>query len=120
METSPHLAGPFALGTFSAGSGPAFPGLVAGDRVLDLSEHAPTTRALLERWDDVLPLLRDAATAAAGSGARWESCACTPRSSRARSCSPAPTTAPTSSTWPWRTSRPAAGPPSRCAPRSRR
>ncbi|GAA4908298.1 2-keto-4-pentenoate hydratase/2-oxohepta-3-ene-1,7-dioic acid hydratase in catechol pathway [Nonomuraea thailandensis] len=66
METSPHLAGPFALGTFSAGSGPAFPGLVAGDRVLDLSEHAPTTRALLERWDDVLPLLRDAATAAAG------------------------------------------------------
>ncbi|MEV1000705.1 fumarylacetoacetate hydrolase family protein [Nonomuraea sp. NPDC050202] len=61
METSPYLAGPFALGTFSAGAGPRFPGLVAGDRVLDLSAHAPTTRALLERWDDVLPLLHEAA-----------------------------------------------------------
>jgi 2-keto-4-pentenoate hydratase/2-oxohepta-3-ene-1,7-dioic acid hydratase in catechol pathway len=50
VETSPYLAGPFALGTFSA-----------GDRVLDLSAHAPTTRALLERWDDVLPLLHEAA-----------------------------------------------------------
>ncbi|WP_346433797.1 fumarylacetoacetate hydrolase family protein [Nonomuraea composti] len=66
METSPSLAGPFALGTFSSGAGPAFPGLVAGDRVLDLSAHAPTTRALLERWDDVLPLLREAAAAPAG------------------------------------------------------
>ncbi|MEW9552017.1 fumarylacetoacetate hydrolase family protein [Nonomuraea sp. NPDC050783] len=63
METSSSLAGPFALGTFSAGPGPAFPGLVAGDRVLDLSEHASSTRALLERWDDVLPLLHAAATA---------------------------------------------------------
>jgi 2-keto-4-pentenoate hydratase/2-oxohepta-3-ene-1,7-dioic acid hydratase in catechol pathway len=61
VETSPYLAGPFALGTFSAGAGPHFPGLVAGDRVLDLSAHAPTTRALLERWDDVLPLLHEAA-----------------------------------------------------------
>ncbi|WP_043619152.1 fumarylacetoacetate hydrolase family protein [Nonomuraea candida] len=66
METSPPLAGPFALGTFSAGSGPAFPGLVTGDRVLDLSVHAPTTRALLERWDDVLPLLHAAAASTAG------------------------------------------------------
>ncbi|GAA2213455.1 fumarylacetoacetate hydrolase family protein [Nonomuraea monospora] len=79
METSPSLAGPFALGTFSAApgpaspgpaspgpafSGPVFPGLVAGDRVLDLSAHGPTTRALLERWDDVLPLLHEAATSA--------------------------------------------------------
>ncbi|MGA5757663.1 fumarylacetoacetate hydrolase family protein [Nonomuraea bangladeshensis] len=62
METSPSFAGPFALGTFSAGSGPVFPGLVAGDRVLDLSEHASSTRALLERWDDALPLLHEAAT----------------------------------------------------------
>jgi 2-keto-4-pentenoate hydratase/2-oxohepta-3-ene-1,7-dioic acid hydratase in catechol pathway len=59
VESSPSLAGPFALGTFAA-DGPAFPGLVAGDRVLDLSGLAPDTRALLERWDDVLPLLHDA------------------------------------------------------------
>ncbi|MFC4112904.1 fumarylacetoacetate hydrolase family protein [Nonomuraea zeae] len=66
METFPSLAGPFALGTFSAGAGPAFPGLVAGERVLDLSGHAATTRALLERWDEVLPLLHEAAAAAEG------------------------------------------------------
>ncbi|MFB4279921.1 fumarylacetoacetate hydrolase family protein [Nonomuraea sp. MTCD27] len=64
METSPSLAGPFALGTFSAGPGPAFPGLVVADRVLDLTGHAPDTRALLERWDEVLPLLHEAAAAA--------------------------------------------------------
>ncbi|MEV5410494.1 fumarylacetoacetate hydrolase family protein [Thermopolyspora sp. NPDC052614] len=72
METSPSFAGPFALGTFSVGTGPAFPGLVAGERVLDLRTvpaldlPEPTTRALLERWDDVLPLLRDAAASTAG------------------------------------------------------
>ncbi len=67
METSPPLAGPFALGTFSAGAfstggGAAFPGLVTGDHVLDLRtvpglQTYDSTRALLERWDDVLPLL---------------------------------------------------------------
>ncbi|GIH95172.1 fumarylacetoacetate hydrolase family protein [Planobispora siamensis] len=67
METPPPLAGPFALGTFSAGDDSAFPGLVTDDRVLDLRTvpalGAPdlTTRALLERWDAVLPLLRAAA-----------------------------------------------------------
>ncbi|GAA2857367.1 fumarylacetoacetate hydrolase family protein [Streptosporangium fragile] len=66
METSPSLAGTFALGTFSSGTGPAFPGLIVGDQVLDLSLHASTVRGLLERWDDVLPLLHEAATAAAG------------------------------------------------------
>ncbi|NRQ38927.1 fumarylacetoacetate hydrolase family protein [Nonomuraea sp. NN258] len=64
VESSPPLAGPFALGTFSAGSGPAFPGLLRGDRVLDLSGRAPSVRALLERWDEMLPLLLDAAETA--------------------------------------------------------
>ena len=77
METSPSFAGPFALGTFSAGDGPAFPGLVAHGRVLDLRTvpeldlPEPTTRALLERWDDVLPLLTEAAGAAAGEWRPW-------------------------------------------------
>lgn len=66
METPPSLAGPFALGTFSAGAGPAFPGLITRDQVLDLRGHASTTRELLERWDEVLPLLHDAAAATAG------------------------------------------------------
>ncbi|GIH81410.1 fumarylacetoacetate hydrolase family protein [Planobispora longispora] len=72
METHSPLAGPFAVGTFSAGDGPAFPGLVAGDRALDLRTvpalGAPdlTTRALLERWDTALPLLRAAAGSAEG------------------------------------------------------
>ncbi len=66
MEPSPSLAGPFALGTFSAGTGEAFPGLVTGDYVLDLRavpalQIYGSTRALLERWDDVLPLLHQAA-----------------------------------------------------------
>ncbi|GAA3019172.1 fumarylacetoacetate hydrolase family protein [Streptosporangium longisporum] len=73
METHPSLAGPFAVGTFSTGNGPPFPGLIAGDRVLDLRTvpglHAPgdgepTTRTLLERWDAVLPLLHTAAASA--------------------------------------------------------
>ncbi|WP_440086002.1 fumarylacetoacetate hydrolase family protein [Streptosporangium sp. LJ11] len=76
METHPSFAGPFAVGTFSAGNGPAFPGLITGDRVLNLRTvpelHAPdggepTTRTLLERWDDMLPLLH-AATASASGG----------------------------------------------------
>ncbi|GAA3617531.1 fumarylacetoacetate hydrolase family protein [Nonomuraea rosea] len=72
METLPSLAGPFALGTFSAGDQAPFPGLIAGDRVLDLrtvpalGQPPRTTRDLLERWDDVLPLLAGAAAADAG------------------------------------------------------
>ena len=54
---------PLAIGTFS-GTGPAFPGLVKDGRVLDLRAvpgvRAESTRALLERWADVLPLLREA------------------------------------------------------------
>ncbi|MBB2914242.1 2-keto-4-pentenoate hydratase/2-oxohepta-3-ene-1,7-dioic acid hydratase in catechol pathway [Streptosporangium becharense] len=78
METYPPLAGPFALGTFSSGNGPAFPGLVTGDRVLDLrtvpalgappDDGGLTTRTLLERWDDALPLLHAAGGSADG---RW-------------------------------------------------
>lgn len=75
METHPSFAGPFAVGTFSTGNGPAFPGLVTDDRVLDLRTipelrapggGEPTTRTLLERWDAVLPLLHDAAASARG------------------------------------------------------
>jgi 2-keto-4-pentenoate hydratase/2-oxohepta-3-ene-1,7-dioic acid hydratase in catechol pathway len=58
----PQLLAPFALGTFAAPSGPAFPGLVAGERVLDLTEALPGGRsrsvlALLQHWDEALPLL---------------------------------------------------------------
>ncbi|MEU7109677.1 fumarylacetoacetate hydrolase family protein [Streptomyces sp. NPDC046215] len=52
---------PFALGTFSTPGQAAFPGLVAGDQVLDLSRalvSAPhSVRALLERWEEELPAL---------------------------------------------------------------
>ncbi|MDQ0681865.1 2,4-diketo-3-deoxy-L-fuconate hydrolase [Streptomyces achromogenes] len=56
------FSGPFAIGTFSASGGTAFPGLVAPDgRVLDLraalGEPALTTLTLLERWDEELPRL---------------------------------------------------------------
>jgi 2-keto-4-pentenoate hydratase/2-oxohepta-3-ene-1,7-dioic acid hydratase in catechol pathway len=75
VETHPHLSGPFAVGTFSAGDGPAFPGLVVADRVLDLrtvpalaalaapADGGLTTRALLEHWDAAMPLLHAAASA---------------------------------------------------------
>ncbi|KUL44512.1 fumarylacetoacetate hydrolase family protein [Streptomyces regalis] len=62
MATLAQPAGPFALGTFSAPDGEPFPGLLAADRVLDLSsalDSAPSdVRAVLERWEDTLPLLR--------------------------------------------------------------
>src|SRR3954451_25309188 len=49
--------GGFALGTFSRAGGSArFPGLVVGDRVLDLSPAA-STRDLLADWDAALPAL---------------------------------------------------------------
>jgi 2,4-diketo-3-deoxy-L-fuconate hydrolase len=57
----------FVLGTFDAGAGP-YPGLVVGDVVYDTRDVLPhaTTAALLQDWDNVLPLL--AATAAAPQG----------------------------------------------------
>ncbi|WP_353940187.1 fumarylacetoacetate hydrolase family protein [Streptomyces sp. HUAS MG91] len=62
-------AGPFALGTFSALSGPSFPGLVADGRVADLSgclDGAPRTlREVLERWEHHLPALHTLAGDAA-------------------------------------------------------
>ncbi|MGW1561649.1 fumarylacetoacetate hydrolase family protein [Streptomyces sp. NPDC002144] len=62
MATLAQPAGPFALGTFSAGEdGKPFPGLLARERVLDLSaalEWTPAdVRAVLERWEQALPLL---------------------------------------------------------------
>ncbi|MER6063775.1 fumarylacetoacetate hydrolase family protein [Streptomyces sp. NPDC001792] len=55
-------AGPFALGTFSAQDGESFPGLLANDRVLDLRsalDWVPSDlRAVLERWEETLPVLR--------------------------------------------------------------
>ena len=62
METLAHLSAPFALGTFrDAGAAVDFPGLVAGDRVLDLRDALPAvpadTLAVLEDWDLLLPEL---------------------------------------------------------------
>ncbi|MFJ8107651.1 fumarylacetoacetate hydrolase family protein [Streptomyces sp. NPDC096132] len=61
MATLAQPAGPFALGTFSAPEGPRFPGLVAADRVLDLSralDGAPAdVRTVLDRWEEFLPVL---------------------------------------------------------------
>ncbi|MEU2349548.1 fumarylacetoacetate hydrolase family protein [Modestobacter sp. NPDC049651] len=56
-------AGTWAVAQLEDGAGRVFPALVSRDRVLDLSDQAalgrPTgTAALLERWDDVLPVLR--------------------------------------------------------------
>lgn len=73
------LAGPFALGTFSVPRRPAFPGLVAGDRVRDLTADGDfamfavdgplSTRALLAHWDEALPRLL--AAAGPGEDAGW-------------------------------------------------
>ncbi|MFB4315982.1 fumarylacetoacetate hydrolase family protein [Actinomadura sp. 21ATH] len=77
VVTQATPAGPFAVGTFAAGDGAAYPGLVIGDQVLDLRTAgplapylaaAPSVRALLERWDEAFPLLREAA--AGGTGER--------------------------------------------------
>ncbi|MER5215474.1 fumarylacetoacetate hydrolase family protein [Streptomyces sp. NPDC002838] len=61
MATLAQPAGPFALGTFSAQDGEPFPGLLAKDRVLDLRRAlawAPSgVRAVVERWQETLPLL---------------------------------------------------------------
>ncbi|NUR39809.1 MAG: fumarylacetoacetate hydrolase family protein [Streptomyces sp.] len=61
MSTLAQPAGPFALGTFSTPDGAPFPGLLARERVLDLSRAlawAPSDlRAVVERWEEALPLL---------------------------------------------------------------
>ncbi|WP_460061557.1 fumarylacetoacetate hydrolase family protein [Streptomyces sp. YKOK-I1] len=59
-EPSPSLAGPFALGTFRGGAA-AFPGLVTGARVRDLSGLVASVRALVEDWDAWLPRLHELA-----------------------------------------------------------
>ncbi|MFF4116474.1 fumarylacetoacetate hydrolase family protein [Streptomyces sp. NPDC001714] len=64
-EPSPSHAGPFALGTFSDGAA-AFPGLVAGTRVRDLSALVASVRALVEDWDTWLPRLHELAAATDG------------------------------------------------------
>ncbi|MFI1566449.1 fumarylacetoacetate hydrolase family protein [Streptomyces sp. NPDC020490] len=58
-------AGPFALGTFRSSAG-AFPGLVTGARVRDLSDLVPSVRALVEDWDARLPRLGELARSADG------------------------------------------------------
>jgi 2-keto-4-pentenoate hydratase/2-oxohepta-3-ene-1,7-dioic acid hydratase in catechol pathway len=57
----PSHAGPFALGTFGAGAGAPFPGLVTGRRVRDVSALAASVRALLDDWPAVLPALAELA-----------------------------------------------------------
>jgi 2-keto-4-pentenoate hydratase/2-oxohepta-3-ene-1,7-dioic acid hydratase in catechol pathway len=72
VASHPTHAGPFALGTFASGDGPAHPGLVVGDQVLDLRTvgslggFEPSVGGLLERWDEAFPLLREAAEDGAG------------------------------------------------------
>ncbi|MCX4815619.1 fumarylacetoacetate hydrolase family protein [Streptomyces sp. NBC_01239] len=65
MATLAQPAGPFVLGTFSAEDGVPFPGLLAKERVLDLSstlDWAPSgLRAVVERWEESLPVLRSLA-----------------------------------------------------------
>ena len=63
-------AGEWALARLADGDR-TFPALVARDRVLDLSSAAALgspsgTRELLDRWDDVLPVLEDTARTADG------------------------------------------------------
>ncbi|MGX1372903.1 2-keto-4-pentenoate hydratase/2-oxohepta-3-ene-1,7-dioic acid hydratase in catechol pathway [Streptomyces canus] len=59
-------AGPFVLGTFRCSAGVAFPGLVTGARVRDLSDLVPSVRALVEDWDACLPRLDGLAGSADG------------------------------------------------------
>jgi 2,4-didehydro-3-deoxy-L-rhamnonate hydrolase len=54
----------FALGTFTGSSEEAFPGLVVGERVIDLRPHFgadATSAAMLATWDDTLERLREIA-----------------------------------------------------------
>src|SRR3954466_16127657 len=61
MATLAQPAGPFVLGTFSLPDGEPFPGLLARGRVLDLTTAltwAPSgVRAVVERWEEALPVL---------------------------------------------------------------
>jgi 2-keto-4-pentenoate hydratase/2-oxohepta-3-ene-1,7-dioic acid hydratase in catechol pathway len=57
----------FALGTLSA-AGRSFPALVVGDRFLDLGDVAPSVLAVLQRWDTILPTLKNLA---ADKGEAW-------------------------------------------------
>jgi 2-keto-4-pentenoate hydratase/2-oxohepta-3-ene-1,7-dioic acid hydratase in catechol pathway len=61
MATLTQPAGPFALGTFSLPDGEPFPGLLAKGRVLDLSGALAWTpsevSAVVERWEEALPIL---------------------------------------------------------------
>ncbi|MBK3562942.1 fumarylacetoacetate hydrolase family protein [Streptomyces sp. MBT62] len=65
MATLTQPAGPFALGTFSAQDRDPFPGLLAKERVLDLSstlDWAPSgLRDVVERWEEALPVLHSLA-----------------------------------------------------------
>ena len=75
MAASGKVAGPFALGTFSASGQAAFPGLVAGDRVRNLAADRDfaafaaggplSTRSLLEHGDEALPRLLETAESSA-------------------------------------------------------
>ncbi|MGW4983401.1 fumarylacetoacetate hydrolase family protein [Streptomyces mirabilis] len=59
-DRPPSHTGPFALGTFGGGSRD-FPGLVVGPRVRDLSDLAPSVRAVVEDWEALFPRLVDLA-----------------------------------------------------------
>ena len=75
MAASGKVAGPFALGTFSAPGQAAFAGLVVGDRVRNLAADGDfadfaaggplSTRSLLEHWDEALPRLLETAESSA-------------------------------------------------------
>ncbi|MGI5379177.1 fumarylacetoacetate hydrolase family protein [Streptomyces sp. CA-251387] len=73
MATLVQPAGPFALGTFSAPGVAAFPGLVARERVLNLRQvlawEPSDVRAVLDRWEEALPVLR---TLAAEDALDWQ------------------------------------------------
>ncbi|MGW0842725.1 fumarylacetoacetate hydrolase family protein [Streptomyces sp. NPDC002787] len=61
MATLVQPAGPFALGTFSTPGGEPFPALVATGRVLNLRQalawEPSDIRAVLDRWEETLPVL---------------------------------------------------------------
>ncbi|MBB3674770.1 fumarylacetoacetate hydrolase family protein [Modestobacter versicolor] len=64
-------AGTWALARLQDAAGRVFPALVSRDRVLDLSDRAELgrpdgTAPLLDRWDDVLPVLRELARSTEG------------------------------------------------------
>jgi 2-keto-4-pentenoate hydratase/2-oxohepta-3-ene-1,7-dioic acid hydratase in catechol pathway len=65
----------FGLGTFASGDGPAFPGLVLGEEVVDLRPalgDGVTTGDLLRDWDASLARLHELAQAPPGGGVLME------------------------------------------------